>query len=154
MIEKIGWHGQFKILTKNKITGEIKEETKFNRVMNEVLDQLSKVLQGDTPDLEIQYLALGTGNTAITDSDTTLDNEIFRTPYTLRSVTGLGILEHTFIVLDTEAVGSIKEIGIFGGSTATASADTGTLISRILWTKEKTNAEEIQFTRIDSVGRG
>jgi hypothetical protein len=153
--EKLGWCGKFEIIVKNKETGEITEEIKFNRVMDNVLDKLVKTLQGDAPDLEIEYLALGTGNTAITDSDTTLDTEIFRTPYTLRDATlGTGIMEHTFVVLDTEAVATIEEIGIFGGSTATASADTGTLISRILWHKVKSNSEEIQFIRTDTIGRG
>ena len=123
--------------------------------MDTVLDQLVDTLKGSSSDLEIEYLALGTGNTPITDTDTTLDTEIFRTAYTTRDdAAGTGVLKHTFIVLDSEAVATIEEIGIFGGSTATATADTGTLISRILWNKVKTNQEEIQFVRTDTIGRG
>lgn len=155
MTEKLGWCGKFKIIVKNKETGEITEDIKLNRVMNTVIDKLIKTLQGDAPDLEIEYLALGTGNTAITDTDSVLDNEIFRTAYTVRDATiGNGIIEHTFIVLDTEAVATIEEIGIFGGSGASASADSGTLVSRILWHKVKSAAEEIQFIRTDTIGRG
>jgi hypothetical protein len=98
-------------------------------------------------------MALGTGNTAITNTDTTLDTEIFRTPITLQEDVTTGEIVTTFTVLDSEAVGSLEEIGIFGGSTATASADTGTLISRILWSKVKTNSEEIEFRRTDKVVR-
>jgi hypothetical protein len=154
MIEKLGWNGKFKIIVKNTETGEITEEIKINRVMNTVLDKLIKTLQGDAPDLEIEYLALGTGSTAITDTDAALDTEIFRTPYTVRDdTTGNGIMEHTFVVLDTEAVATIEEIGIFAGAAAGAAADSGTLISRILWHKVKTASEEIQFIRTDTIER-
>lgn len=148
MIDKCGIQGKFEIF----INGEL-VETIHNRVMNTVLDQFVEAYQGNSVDLEIAYLALGTGNTAITDTDTTLDTEIFRTPITDQIKTATGEIKTDFVVLDTEAIGSIEEIGIFGGSTATASADTGTLISRILWTKVKTNSEEINFRRTDKVVR-
>ena len=154
MNNKYTWNGKFDIKVINKKTGEIKEETKVNRVMNEVLNQLRDVLKGESADLEIKYLALGTSNTAITDTDTQLGAEIFRTQFIAREDISTGRVRHTFIVLDSEAVGQIEEIGIFGGSTATASANTGTLISRVLWNKEKTNQEEIQFIRTDTIGRG
>ncbi|RLD20497.1 MAG: hypothetical protein DRI69_06170 [Bacteroidetes bacterium] len=44
--------------------------------MNAALDELIKVLQGQSTDLEIKYLALGTSNTPVTDSDTQLGNEM------------------------------------------------------------------------------
>lgn len=129
-------------------------ETVKNRIMDVVLEQIIGIYKGDTPDLQIFYLALGTGNTAVTDSDTTLDTEIFRTPVTVQTDIATGEILTTFTVLDTEAVGNIKEIGIFGGTTATSSADTGTLVSRILWNKVKTNSEEIEFRRTDKTIRG
>jgi hypothetical protein len=155
MTENIGWHGEYAIRVVNKETGEVTEEVKINRVMNTVLDKLRSVLEGVAPNLEIKYLALGTGNTAIADTDSVLDTEIFRTLYVARDNTiGTGKISHTFVVLDSEAVGTIEEIGIFGGSTASGTVDTGTLISRILWHKIKTNQEEIQFIRTDTIGRG
>lgn len=129
-------------------------ETVKNRIMDVVLEQIIGIYKGDTPDLQIFYLALGTGNTAVTDSDTTLDTEIFRTPVTVQTDIATGEILTTFTVLDTEAVGNIEEIGIFGGTTATSSADTGTLVSRILWNKVKTNSEEIEFRRTDKIIRG
>lgn len=148
MINKFGVQGNFEIFVNGKFDTKIN-----NRVMNEVLDQMAELYQGNAADLEIKYLALGTGNTAVTNTDAVLDNEIFRTPIVSQTKVGTGEVLTEFIVLDTEAVGNIEEIGIFGGAAASASADTGTLISRVLWPKIKSNSEEITFRRIDKVVR-
>lgn len=132
----------------------VEEKTVKNRVMDTVLTQLISSFKGNSPDLEIEYLALGTDDTPVTDSDTQLGAEFFRTPYVTRLDGLTGEVKHVFVATESEAVGSIKEIGIFGGSTASATANTGTLISRILWTRVKTASEEIQFTRTDRIVRG
>lgn len=148
------WKGFWKIKVIDKNTKEVLEETEIkNRIMNTALDELLKVLQGQTTDLEIKYMALGTSNTAVTNSQTQLGSEIFRTGISSQTKTDTGELTTVFIVLDIEAVAQIEEIGIFGGSTATGTVNTGTLISRILWSRDKTNSEEIQFTRIDRMVR-
>jgi hypothetical protein len=149
VINKFGVQGSFEILVNGKLEAKIN-----NRVMNDVLDQMAELYQGNAADLEIKYLALGTDNTPVTDTDATLGNEIFRTPIVSQSKVGTGEILTEFIVLDTEAVGNIEEIGIFGGTGATASADSGALISRILWSKVKSNSEEITFRRTDKVVRG
>jgi hypothetical protein len=153
-MSKIGWQGKFIIQIKDKARGKVTEEVINNRVMNAVLNQLSDTLLGDAPDLEIKYLALGTSNTPVSDGQIQLGAEIFRTQAVNGPVrTQTGQIETEFTVLDTEAVGTIEEIGIFVGSSATASANSGTLLSRILWHKEKTNSEEITFKRIDRMVR-
>lgn len=149
MIDKCKSYGGYDIFINGKFIEHIK-----NRIMDTVLDQLIGAFKGDNPDLEIFYLALGTDNTAVTNADTQLGNEIFRTAVVSQSDVATGEILTEFIVLDTEAVGNIEEIGIFGGSNATASADTGTLISRILWSKVKSSSEEITFRRTDKVIRG
>ncbi|WP_010249233.1 hypothetical protein [Acetivibrio cellulolyticus] len=154
MKEEMNWSGTFIIETKDIKTGNVKTEIVKNKVMDNVLNQLMGTLQGITPNLEIKYLALGTSNTAITTSDTKLGNEIFRTPISSQATGYIGELITDFVVLNNEAVGNIQEIGIFGGITATIVKDTGTLISRILWSKVKTNSEELNFKRIDKIGRG
>jgi hypothetical protein len=143
-----GWKGTFIIETPDG------KETIHNRVMNAALDELLKPLQGIAPNLEIKYLALGTSSTAITDTDTKLGAEIFRTQFTTKTKTGTGQLTSVAVVLDSEAVAIVEEIGVFGGSGATAAANSGTLISRILWHRNKTANEQIQFTRIDQIVRG
>jgi hypothetical protein len=153
-MELMQWEGTFIIETKDINTGKSTTQVIHNRVMNTVLDQLVKTLKGENSDLEIKYLALGTSNIPVSLTDTKLGNEIFRTPIVSQIVAGTGEITTDFTILETEAIGDIEEIGIFGGSTATASADTGTLISRILWSKVKTNSEEISFRRVDKIGRG
>ena len=154
MINEIQWQGLWKIRVIDKNTKEVLEETEIkNRIMNLALDEMLKALQGLTPDLDIAYMALGTSNTPLTNNDLTLGAEIFRTPPISQNKTATGELTTVFTVLDSEAVAQIEEIGIFGGSGATITADTGTLISRVLYSRNKTNSEEIQFTRIDRVVR-
>jgi hypothetical protein len=149
VIDKIGVTGTYDIIINGKYV-----ETVKNRLMDTVLTQMIGIYKGDVPNLEIKYLALGTGSTAVTDTDTQLDTEIFRTPVSVQTDVDTGEILTEFLVLDSEAVATIEEIGIFGGSTASASADSGTLISRILWHKVKSNSEEITFRRTDKVVRG
>lgn len=156
MIEELGIIGKWHIQVKNTKTEEIiYDKIIKNRLMNNTLNELMKVYIGTTPDLDIAYLAVGTGTTAITDTDTLLATEAFRTAPTTATVsTGTGEVTTIFNILDTEALIVIEEIGLFGGSTATASANSGKLISRILWHYDKTVSNvEIQMTRIDSVVR-
>jgi hypothetical protein len=147
--EQLGVLGGYEIY----INGEFKEFVK-NRLMDTVLSQMIGIYRGQSTNLEILYLALGTDNTAVTDTDTALGNEIFRTPVSTSSNVTTGEILTEFVVLDNEAVASIEEIGIFGGSGASGAADSGTLISRILWSKTKTSSEEITFRRTDKVVRG
>lgn len=135
------------------VNGEFSERI-FNRVMDVVIQSQLDILKGIGANLDIKYLALGTDNTPITDTDTQLGNEIFRTAYVERTEPGTAQLQHRFIALTSDAVAQIEEIGIFGGATATSTANTGILISRILWSRNKTNSEEITFIRTDKVVRG
>ena len=145
---EVGWQGKFEIFVNNKL-----EKVIYNKVTDNVIDQLIETLRGTAPDMQIKYLALGTNNTAVTGLETQLGTEIFRTPITTQSKVGVGELLTEFIVLDVEAVATIEEIGIFGGTTATASANSGTLVSRILWHKVKTSSEEITIRRTDKIIR-
>lgn len=141
---KMGWQGIYKIY----INSEHKETIK-NRVMDNVLDKLAECLRGTSPNLEIKYLAFGGSSTAITGLETKLGSEFFRCAITNQSKTATAEITTEFNILSTEAVGQIEEIGIFGGSTASITANSGTLISRILWSHGKTNAEELNIIRVD-----
>jgi hypothetical protein len=152
--EKTLYDGVFEIKIKDKLTGEVKTEEVHNRMMNMALQELVKPLTGTAANLEIKYLALGTGSTAVTDNDAALATEIFRTPDTFLSANATGQVTSEFVVLDSEATGNITEIGIFGGTSATLTANVGICISRILWTHTKTDSEEITFRRIDVLTRG
>ena len=149
MINKYKWDGYFVFRVNGKVQKIIK-----NTISSLAIIELAKPLIGTSPDLEIKYLAVGTDATAPTTADTTLGTESFRCLYEARTNPSTGRHEHTFTIDTTEAVVHIKELGIFGGAGATASADSGTLISRVLLDWDKQNDEELAFTRIDIVGRG
>ena len=152
MTEAIEMQGYFEIEVKEN--GKTKEKVKIkNLIMNNALDEVLKSLQDFTVDIGIKYLALGTSNTANTNALTQLGNEIFRTQFVDQDKVDIGELRTIFTVLDSEAVAQIEEIGIFCGSSATSSANSGLMLSRILWSRNKTNTEEIQFTRVDKVVR-
>lgn len=144
--------GQFNLkVIKN---GVVIEEIDFtNLITNAYLDELTKVPMGLTPDFEIKYIAIGTDNTTPTVTDTQLGNEIFRKQVTSKSKTGTGEVTTIFVIIDSEAVAQWEEIGIFVGSSATTSANSGVLASRVLYSRNKTALEEVQATRKDIFGR-
>ena len=127
-----------------------------NIITDVALNKEIEILLGNAPDLEIAYMAFGTDNTTPTASDTTLGSESARyQPTTAFARNGVGVTEGSFFLTSSDLVGvNIEEIGVFCGSSATASADTGTLLSRILWSFSKTANDEIEITRTDTVARG
>jgi len=87
-------------------------------------------------------------------TQSTLDNEVFRAPFLTKARTGIGESTAIALITDTDYDGPIEEIGVFAGSGASGSVDTGLMISRVLWSYTKTATEELQFTRIDKIIRG
>lgn len=145
---KTGWAGQFEII--------INDDEKFlvnNRITDAGLNFLRNALNGEITSCEIKYLAVGTSSVAIADNQTSLGAEIFRAPFVTSSKPSTGVLERTAIILDNEAVANIREIGIFAGATATTTLGSGVMLSRVLYTRNKTNLESIQFIRRDTIQR-
>jgi len=151
-MNEFGWLGEYEIIVTHQ-DGNIEKEKLNNRITNAGLNMLRDGLKGDVTDLELKYLALGTDGTAVNDADTQLGLEGFRTTFIKKESPGIGILKSTALVLDNEAVFNVKELGIFAGATATPTADTGIMISRILYDRDKTNLESIQFVRSDTIDR-
>ena len=148
----LGWAGDFNLIIKEN--GKIKETVHIkNRITNTALDAIVNILDNIDPDLDIKFLAIGTDNTPLDDNDTQLGNEIFRTQFLTSDNDAIGQFTTTFAVLDGEAVATWQEIGIFVGDSATTSPDTGTLLSRILFSRVKTALEEIDVSRIDKIVR-
>lgn len=145
--------GKFIIVVKNVITDKEKTFEINNMITDTALDEFVNILLGTSPDIEIEYLAVGDDNTANVGNETTLGNETFRTAVASKSNTDTGKVQSDFTILNTEAVGTIEEIGVFCGSGASAAADSGTLLSRILWNYTKTADEEISIRRIDELVR-
>jgi len=155
MISKLGWSGKFKIKIKNVLSGKIEEDIVNNRITDIALDKIINLLDNIDPDLDIKYLAIGTGTSPVNNFDTQLDNEIFRTQAQNSENISTGEFETKFTVLESEAVATWEEIGIFCGNGATSTANTGTMLSRILYNRDdKTNLELIDITRVDKIERG
>lgn len=118
------------------------------------LEMWIDALKGDISDLEIKYTAIGDDNTAPALADTTLGNETFRKAVTTISKTDSTTLLTTTYIAPDEAVGTIEEIGWFCGAAAGAGADTGILLSRVLYSRNKTALESIQIERTDTIAEG
>ena len=138
-------------------TIEIREKGKLLRVLEldnsltelyrrAILDHLK---EGTGTDLEIKYLAVGIGETLPTKDDTQLEDEVFRSVPTYQEIRG-NELRTTWVLLDMQANYHLKEIGVFIGD-ATATADSGTLMSRMAIDIDKTASQEVTFIRHDIV---
>lgn len=154
MYEKSGWLGQFDVYIKNQFGEWTFDQTINNTIMDVGLNFLRDALRGTVTDAEIKYIAVGTSSAAVTTTQTQLGAEIFRKPIYSKSAIATGQLVSIGILTETEAVANIQELGIFAGSTASATTNSGVMISRILYSRNKTNLESIQFQRTDTVARG
>lgn len=104
-------------------------------------------------DCIIRYIALGADNTAPAIGDTQLGDERFRTPVTIQTPGGAGVLTTVAYIQASEANDfTIEEIGWFAGPTATASADSGVLYARALYNRAKVSSESLQIEREGTIG--
>jgi hypothetical protein len=138
---KIKVIGKYEIFENGKKIKEFK-----NIITNLLLDEMIGILAGYVPNIDIRYLGLGTDNTAVAVGDTLLGSEYYRSFYIARGLTApptYGEIVTDFYITSGEGNTTIEELGIFGGNTANASVDTGTLISHVLWNYTKTSAVEL-----------
>ena len=109
---------------------------------------------GGAQDLEIKYMAVGDDNTAPTIADTTLGNETFRKARTSQSKPADAQQRYVQYIAPGEAVGVIEEFGWFAGAAAGAGADSGIMVSRVLYSRTKTALESLQIERTDTFTEG
>jgi len=153
MLNKFGykWRGHIKITTRH-LQGHILDVVEFdNLIMTVGLNMLRDLFSGTISDGEIKYIALGTDNTAPAVGQTTLVAEVFRKQETSRSNLGDGILKTIHYIAPDEAIANIREIGWFAGVDATLTPDSGIMVSRVLYSRNKTNLESIQIERTDTI---
>ncbi len=126
-----------------------------NLLMNYLRDNYLKLLAGQTNDLDleslkIKYMAFGDGTTSPTRTDTKLANERYRQQITARSIQTDRLKTTVSVSPFIEASNfNIKEIGIFCGSTATTTKDSGYLLSRVLVDIDKNSNVTLNVTRYD-----
>ena len=112
------------------------------------------VLRGAVTDGKIKYMAWGTDGTANPNPNnlTQLNAEVGRKAVTSFVVGGVGILDTILYMSPEDGAGvSIKEVGFFAGASATATANTGIMICRFLFSRDKTALESIQFDLKDII---
>ena len=149
MKEKMGLKGHWTIEIRNK--GKLVKRLDFdNQLTNLYRNSVLNQLYGNAFDsLEIKYLGIGTGDAPASATDTQLGTEVFRVIPTSQTIVDNYV--QTIWVIPTQ-IGNFnyKEIGVFCG-TATATLNSGTMISRVNVNIEKTSSMEITFIRRDYV---
>jgi hypothetical protein len=99
-------------------------------------------------------MAWGTDTTAAAATDTALGSESSRKQVTKHTDGSTGAVTITTILTSNDANGvSIGEFGLFGGA-ATGTADSGTMIARVVWSPAhaKSDQESIQVDWTLTVG--
>ena len=154
----MGWLGQWEIVIHDKAGNEIeKTGIRPNMVMDVGLNLLRDLLIGNAADGEIKYVALGNNATAPGALHTQLLAEQFRKAVTFQAADGStpGKLYTELYLADTEAnTFKCEEIGWFAGAAATASTNSGILVARVLYSRQKTNLETWTIRRTDTIARG
>lgn len=149
----ISHEGKYCLTITDVKTGKVDYSEFFNTIMNDCLDELSKPLLGLSTNYQIKYLAVGSSSASVYTTQSQLGSEFFRTAVASQTKSGTGQVKTYFYILSTEATSSvIREVGIFCGTTASTVSNSGRMLSRILWTYDKTGGDkEIQIERIDTI---
>lgn len=142
------------VATDPKTGAEVARVQAHNLVTNSGRELLARMLADESGwDTGITYCALGDSATTPTVADTTLTSEQSRNAITQVLRSGSRLQFRTFF-LASESNFAIEEVGLFGHSTASASADSGELWNHARLTfdnsggspKDITILVEVRFT--------
>lgn len=99
----------------------------------------------------ITYVAVGSGTSTPTATQTKLDSELFRKAVTSVANGGsTGEALVNFYVGPSDAVGDdIEEVAFFGSASATSAKDTGVMLCRGLWTHNPKSGTESITVALD-----
>jgi len=147
------WTTNIKV-TAFDLEGNVKDVTEIKNLittvgLNMVRDALHAV--ADIADCEIKYVEVGTGSIAPALTDTTLDTYLFRKIMTSTSKPADGQTRCTCYISPAEAIGALEEIGWWAGAAAAAGQATGIMVSRTLYSRNKTTLESLQIERTDTI---
>ncbi len=149
----LNWSGKIKITTFYK-NGKVEIDELENIITDAGLNFIRDLLIGEEPEGRIKQLALGGSSDSPAAENTELGDEQFRKPTTILQEDGTGRAETITYISPNEANFQIEEIGWFAGEDATDTPDSGVMIARVLYSKEKTTLESIQIDRVDELERG
>lgn len=151
-----GWLGQWEVVITDQDGNVETTGIRPNLITDAGLNLFRDLLSGAVTDGEIKYVALGSGNAAPANGQTGLISEQFRKLVTYQDNDPItpGRLITELYVTDAEANGfKTEEIGWFAGSAAAAGANTGVMIARVLFSRQKNSLESWTIRRIDTIGR-
>lgn len=117
--------------------------TKTNEWLNVTADGYAGI---DNP--KITYVAIGSGTSTPSSSQTQLDTETFRKAVTSYSRGGTGELFVNVFLGPSDAVGfDIEEVALFAGNAATTTPNSGRMVARGLWSHpSKSGSESITLS--------
>lgn len=144
----VRWKSNVAIVVRDLEGRIIDRQELHNQIKDVGLNILRDALNGTVA--EIRYLAWGTDSTANATNQTKLVAESGRKAVTTQAAGGTGVMVTTTYIAPYEAIVSIEELGWFAGTGATAVADSGVLVSRVLYSRAKTALESIQVVRTDT----
>ena len=127
--------GYIKLIAADPKTGRVVATREVKNLLVTVGLRLVGDVLIDAEATGLTYIAIGTGNTAPALTDTKLVTESSRKINTSRSRTGDVITINAFFTA-AQSTYNIKEVGVFGGAAASASADSGVLFDRALLSYE------------------
>lgn len=151
---KRGWQGKVRIIACN-LDGSVKDITEIdlvNKINDLDLNMMRDALKGTVTDLKLKYMGWGNDNTGPLAGDTKLGNEFGRKQITLQENGATGVLVTTTYVAPYEGNDQkIEELAWFAGVNATGTKDSGILVGRVLYSRQKTNLESLQVERTDTI---
>ena len=143
MKERLKIHGRVEI--RNADTGELLAAND-NLVVGTGRQNILEVMAG-LESVGVRYIALGTSSTPVTDNDIKLGAEACRSQMVEKTVSGDNLIMSAFFNGGGSGVNSnFKEAGIFGGSSATNTANSGALICHTLVNFDNTSAQNLTAT--------
>jgi len=148
--DAIPWHGDIEVIISQ--AGKIHRQQFHNLITTDGKNLLRDALLGLAIDLQVKYVAVGNGTAAPDVTQHMLVNELFRKPITSSSQGGDGQANGITYIAPYEANFTIEEIGWFAGSNASTNANSGVMIARALWHKDKSDRMSLQISRVDSIG--
>ena len=145
------WTGRVRITVRDLAGRILSQEERHNLITTVGLNMVRDTLAGDVADAEIKWMGVGNDNTPPALADVTLGGELIRKALTSSTKPANGQYRSVFYVAPDDAVGLIEELGWFAGVAATAAANSGIMVARILYNRVKTNLESIQVERLDAL---
>lgn len=156
MRDTYGLKGIYIITALDAVTGQKLWEKKIKNQLTSINQtmRVAMLLGQSTPAytegmFQIKYFAFGTGTTPAAPTDTQLVNEQFRKQITQTTQPSAGVVQSVVSLTIGEANFNITEIGVFCGPDATATANSGLLLSRVNVDIEKNSNIVLNIIRRD-----